>query len=33
MEGIDYIHISIGMKKSIKILHKYIIESMDQKNN
>jgi hypothetical protein len=29
----NFIHISLSMNKSMKIFHKFILESIDQKNN
>jgi hypothetical protein len=33
MEDMDSIHRSLGMEQIHEILHKFTLESMDQKNN
>jgi hypothetical protein len=31
MKDMNFIHISLGMNKSVKIFHKFILESIDKK--
>jgi hypothetical protein len=33
MEDMDFIHSPLGMEQIHEILHKFTLESMDQKNN